>query len=224
MEAFPFTDEEWDPLKELASLILNASIRVEDPVLAASLRLDMLDRLEVLRERHGDHPVLLETMADYTDHLPEQVALYRRAAQLAEAHHLPTLSIRLSFVFALIELDQPMAALEELRACGDEAAKGNENDQKGWLNQLEMVIYEGKWDILYQRAAEIARMFALPVLRIRLLYVRFQLNENNPSAAREELRRCKSEVSENNAEEWAWWVELCDEANQAQSDEPDPTL
>ena len=93
MEAFPFTDAEWDPLRDLADPILNASL-ANDDALAASLRLNLLELLAGLRERHGDHPVLLETMADYTEAAADRVPLYRRAVEIAELHGLPTLSIR----------------------------------------------------------------------------------------------------------------------------------
>ena len=121
MEAFPFTDAEWDPLKPVVDSILDAD-RSGDDALKTSLRLDLLDMLAVLRERHGDHPVLLETIADYTDDDAESAALYRRAVAIAEEHGLPTLSIRRALAFTLKSLGNPAAALEELHACGGEAA------------------------------------------------------------------------------------------------------
>ena len=50
-----------------------------------------------MRARHGEHPVLFETEADFEDDPLRQVDLYRAAVQVAEQHGLPTLSIRISF-------------------------------------------------------------------------------------------------------------------------------
>ena len=53
----------------------------------------------MLRARHGEHPVLLETRADFAEDDVERVALYRRAAGLAAVHGLATLNIRLSHYY-----------------------------------------------------------------------------------------------------------------------------
>src|SRR5687767_5383934 len=100
MEAFPFTDAEWEPVKVAALAILNAG-SVGDDVLRASLRIQILDLLIDLRERHGDHPVLLETAADDTEDDAEGATLYRRAVGIAEANGLQTLSIRVALAFNL---------------------------------------------------------------------------------------------------------------------------
>jgi hypothetical protein len=134
VEAFPFTEAEWAPIRELAVPILDA--HAADDALYASLRLEMLHRLADLRERHGDHPALLETIADYTDGDGERAALYRRAVDLAVANGLPTLSIRLFFARVLLDLGQPAAARAELLACEGEARCGSERDWAGWADLL----------------------------------------------------------------------------------------
>jgi hypothetical protein len=173
-----------------------------------------------LRARHGDHPVLLETAADYTADLPERAALYRRAVELAGAHGLPTLSIRLSFAPVLVELGDAVAALEELRACGGEAAGGSADAREQWVRALEDVAYDAAGDAhrspLYRRAAEIAEMHGLPAFRIRLLHARFLLDVADPAAAEEELRRCRSGVPEGGEDDRAWWAELLDESGRAE--------
>jgi hypothetical protein len=136
MEAFPFTEAEWAPVKAAALSILNAQT-AGDEVLGASLRLDMLDLLAGLRERHGDHPVLLETVADYTDDDTERAVVYRQAADIAEANGLPTLSIRLFFARVLLDLGQPGAARKELRACEGEARDVGGREQEEWVELLE---------------------------------------------------------------------------------------
>jgi hypothetical protein len=219
MEAFPFTNAEWDPQKDLALSILNAEF-AEDDVLAASLKLDMLDRMDALRARHGDHPVLLETAADYTEDPPERAALYRRAVELADAHGLPTLSIRLSFAPVLTELGEPIAALEELRACGNEAATGSAGERRQWATGLEDVAYEAADDAerasLYRRAMEIAAAHGQSALRLRLLLVRFLLDVGELAVALEELRAGEGELPGGHEEDRTWWGELLTEASRAE--------
>ena len=74
--------------------------------------------LAELRSRHGDHPVLLETEADFTDDPATQRELYRRALQQAELGGLITYSIRISLARVLLDnFKLPDEALAELMAC-----------------------------------------------------------------------------------------------------------
>lgn len=218
MEAFPFTSAEWHPIRDAADSILDAHF-AEDDTLEASLRLEMLDRLADLRARRGDHPVLLETMADYTEADAERAVLYRQAIEIAEAHGLSTLSARVSFAPVLVALGAPAAALDELQACGGEAAGGSEDERKHWVWALEQVAYEAASDAqrgaLYRRAEEIARAHGLPALRIRLLHIRFLLDVGRWAAAREESQACASEAAAANEDERTWWAEMFEEANRA---------
>ena len=84
MEAFPFTEAEWAPIRELALPILDAHAAGDD-ALSASLRLEMLDRLADLRERRGDHPALLETIADYTNGDAERAEIFRSRLETTRA-------------------------------------------------------------------------------------------------------------------------------------------
>jgi hypothetical protein len=219
VEAFPFTDAEWDALKPVVESILNAS-PAEDDVLAASLRLELLERVDRLRERYGDHPVLLETAADYTDDEAESAALYRRAAEIAAANGLPTLSIRLSFAPVLVESGEPMAALAELRACGGEAADGNADERKQWMWELERVALDTTGDTqraaLFRQAADIAKMYGFSALRIQLSLARFLLDVGDPVTALEELRGCRGDVPAANEDDRMWWAGLLEEATRAE--------
>src|SRR5262249_28277770 len=142
MEAFPFTEAEWDPLKDAAESILDAYY-AEDGVLEASHRIEILDQLARLRERHGDHPVLLETIADYTEDPPERILLYRQAIEIAEAHRLPTLSIRLALAGVLVlDLGDSATALEELHACGCELPSGDEREREHWASLLREACHQ----------------------------------------------------------------------------------
>ena len=226
MEAFPFTDAEWDPLKPVAEAIIDA-VRADDDVLAASLRREMLELLDGLRKRHGDHPVLLETAADYTEDHTERSPLYRRAVEIAEVHGLPTLSIRLSFAFTLMNLGELAAALEELRACGGEAAGGSEEERAKWLELLgwaaDYTEDDAERPLVYRRAVEVAAAHGLPTLDIRLRLVRFLLDVGQPAAALEELRACRGEVPAANEDERTWWAGLLEEASRAEPGAaPDP--
>lgn len=213
MDEFPFTEAEWAPIKEVSLSILNASY-AEDEALGASLHLDMFDLLDGLRATHGDHPVLLETMADYSDDDAKRSALYRRATALAEEHGLPTLSIRLSFARMLVIGDDATTALDELRACGGEVAGADAGDRAEWTSLLSEAANNSGRIELYRQAAAIAAAFGQPALYIRLLLVRFLLDTGDTAAAREELRSCEGEVAAD-ADEQTWWAELLAEAGAA---------
>jgi len=131
MEVFPFTDAEWETVQKAARAVVNAAL-AEDSALHDSRLAELRAVLAVLRERHADHPTLLETEADFTVDTAPQVALYEQAKQKAVAHEMSTLSIRLSLARVLLEeLGQPEAARVELLACREElAADGDEWDRR----------------------------------------------------------------------------------------------
>jgi len=84
MKAFPFDPLEWQKVGDVAHSLVNASL-ADDSILHASLFAELLGVLEGLRQRYGEHPVLLETAADFCDDLVPQLDLYRSAIRLAEA-------------------------------------------------------------------------------------------------------------------------------------------
>jgi hypothetical protein len=131
VEAFPFTEAEWASVREAALPVVNATL-AGDQVLRASYLVGLLDVLAGLRARHGDHPVLLATEADFTEDDAEQVGLYRRAGAIAAAHGLPTLSIRLSLAQVLLDGGERDAALAELLACEGELVAGDESARADW--------------------------------------------------------------------------------------------
>ena len=131
MEAFPFTEAEWSAVSGAALPVVNAALS-GDAVVRASRLGDLLDVLAELRVRHGDHPALLETEADFTEDDGERVALYRRAVAVAVANGLQTLSIRLSLARVLLESGRPSEAAPELAACENELADGDESDRAAW--------------------------------------------------------------------------------------------
>ena len=92
----------------------------------------LVEVLAGLRARHGDHPVLLETEADFTEDDGERVLLYRRAMGVAEANGIQTLTIRLSLSRLLLDTGQHEAARDELLACEGELPDGDESDRASW--------------------------------------------------------------------------------------------
>lgn len=136
MEAFPFTDDEWEPVEEAALSLANAAM-ADDDVLRASLCSELLALLAELRTRYGDHPFLLELIADYTeDDDAGRAALYRQALDIAHANDLPTFTIRLSFARLLLETGQPALARKELLACERSLPGRNESEREEWSELL----------------------------------------------------------------------------------------
>ena len=77
VEAFPFSEAEWAAVREAALPVVNAAL-ADDAVLQASHLVGLMEVLAGLRARYGDHPVLLETEADFTEDDAESAALYGR--------------------------------------------------------------------------------------------------------------------------------------------------
>ena len=135
MEKFPFSKAEWAAVSDAALPVVNATM-VDDAVLRASHLVGLLDVLAELRARHGDHPVLLETEADFADDDRERIVLYRRAVGIADSHGLPTLSIRLSLSRLLLDQGEQAAARQELLACEGEVSGGDVSDRTSWAELM----------------------------------------------------------------------------------------
>ncbi len=131
MEAFPFTKSEWTAVSDATLPVVNAGL-AEDAVLRAFYLVGLIDVLAGLRVRYGDHPVLLETEADFAEGDGERVTLYQRAAGIAAAHGLPTLSIRLSLARVLLDLGQPAEAANELSLCESELTDTDDSERTSW--------------------------------------------------------------------------------------------
>lgn len=101
-ELWPFSKQDWNRVSEAARSIVNASC-CKDPVLRQSCCTELFQILSELREKHGGHPVLFETEADYTDDPKGRIELYRQAIAASETAGLQTLSIRISLAEVLIE-------------------------------------------------------------------------------------------------------------------------
>lgn len=141
MDPWPFTKAEWADVGDAALPVVNAGL-AEDAVLRASHLIGLLDVLDGLRAKHGDHPVLLETEADFIKEDDERLTLYRRAVSVAEANDIQTLSIRLSLAQLLIDMGEPAAARSELLACEAElSVVGDASDRTEWA-ELHKQTYD----------------------------------------------------------------------------------
>lgn len=132
MKEFPFTEPEWGQVMEATLDVTNATL-ADDEVLRGSCLVTLQQVLGELRERYGDHPVLVETEADFTDDEADRVDLYKLAIGSAAGHGLPTLSIRLSLARLLLEMGRSAEAQGELSACEGELPHGDAAERKEWL-------------------------------------------------------------------------------------------
>ncbi len=142
MEVFPFTVVEWERIKEAARHVVNATF-AEDEILRASKLIDLLDVLDELQTKYGTHPVLLETEADFISDENERVTLYLQAVELANTHHFPSLSIRLSLAGLFVDLERFAEANAQLLACENELPDADESEGETWV-ELRGIVQEAK--------------------------------------------------------------------------------
>lgn len=130
---WPFTEAEWDAVKEPALAAVNASI-AGDAVLREAAGVELMAVLDALRAVHGDHPVLTETAADFADDPAERRGLYEKAVREAVAGGWPTYTIRLSLARLLLdEFERAEDAMRELRASEAEVDElGDEWERRDW--------------------------------------------------------------------------------------------
>jgi hypothetical protein len=122
VEEFPFNQREWQEVADVSMSHTNATL-ADDAVLQASLYVELQEVLDKLRRKYGEHPILIETAADFGDDATERRDMYRSAVRLAEANGLPTFTIRISLGRLLLqEFDDPTQAAQELSACEAELA------------------------------------------------------------------------------------------------------
>jgi hypothetical protein len=128
----PFTAGEWDAVRWAAKAVMDAA-QAEDPARRAARFGDLRSILTELRGRHGNHPLLWETEADFAPDSEGAAELYRRAEAAALAAEMPTISIRVSLARVLIEeLSQLGKARQILLSCRDELPDAREADCAAW--------------------------------------------------------------------------------------------
>jgi len=99
VDPWPFEDEDWDNVVTITGRLTNA-ILADDEVLRQSIREELIQRIDDLTEKYGEHPVLLETLADFVTESNWRLGLYRRALDLSVKHGMPTLTIRVFLAVA----------------------------------------------------------------------------------------------------------------------------
>jgi hypothetical protein len=120
MDTFPFTNDDWLRVKAATYAIVNATL-ADDEVVAESLFTVLQDVLRELRCKYGDHPILLETEADFSNEPTDSIRLYAAALNIAKDNNLPTDSICLSYASALIDSERHLAeARVILESCRDQ--------------------------------------------------------------------------------------------------------
>ena len=130
MEQFPFSAAEWRRVSKFTGLIAIATY-LDDDVLAASHFASLQVVLDDLCKQHGEHPVLMETGADFTTDETASVRLYP-AVCLAGENQLPTLSIRLSLARILLDQQQAAEAAAELLAAKFELESCDDYEGNEW--------------------------------------------------------------------------------------------
>jgi hypothetical protein len=133
MEPFPFTEQDWAAVSSAAIAVTNA-VLADDNVLRQSELMNLEELVTSLSGKYGEHPVLLETLADFESDPERQVTLYRRALQQAERFGLPTVTIRLALAAVLLEeLQNPVEAGQVLMD-GESELAGHEDasDIEAW--------------------------------------------------------------------------------------------
>lgn len=147
MEIFPFSKADWDRVTRATWRVTNAGL-MDDEVLR-TIKFAALERLlKRLRRRYGNHPILLETWADFHDDPRVQVRAYRRAIRWAVAAGLPTLTIRLSLAGTLLDdYNAQQKARNELLACQSELAElADDGERRQWHELMARCSAQGNLD------------------------------------------------------------------------------
>jgi uncharacterized ferritin-like protein (DUF455 family) len=137
---FPFSQWEWNGVQRAARAVVNATL-ADDDVLRAVHFARLKRVLKRLRLKYGEHSILVETEADFSDDPAERHALYVHALELAQRDGLPSFTIRLSFASSLHNEDaNKKQVVEQLVACKDEIQKmGEDSDRKKWAELMNAV-------------------------------------------------------------------------------------
>jgi hypothetical protein len=141
LDPFPFTESEWAGVDEAAAKVTNATL-MDDDVLTASKLAELQIVLSSLRERYGDHPVLLETEADFLCDPVQSRQLYLQAIDGSMHSAIPAYTARISLAALLLdELGDREAARTQLMACeGETRELGEPWEQAQWMELLQRCV------------------------------------------------------------------------------------
>ena len=134
-----FTHEDWMRVVNAGFAVVDATAEEDDPRYEPALKA-LREVLMQLRAVYGDHPVLIETLADFEDDLWAKVALYDHALDRASQLKLPSHRIRLSLARSLIEeCGQPARAIKQLHACSADLERyGDADERKEYAELLSL--------------------------------------------------------------------------------------
>jgi hypothetical protein len=136
MQEFPFSQSDWQRVENITARITEACL-ADDHIVQASLFEELQALLVELRNRYGEHPILIETEADFTDDPLRQMDLYRSAIHLAEINQLPTYTIHISFANILFHgFQNSNQAINELMACELEVSQRADQWEKQEWHEL----------------------------------------------------------------------------------------
>jgi len=119
MDKFPFSKDDWGEIVDIECDMANFLEREDED--SPELFSKFLGIIKKLENKYGRHPVLLETLADFTDDPEESKKLYTEALEIATKNGLPTITIRISFAESLIDyFDNNAYALQILKSADNE--------------------------------------------------------------------------------------------------------
>ncbi len=138
MEEFPFSQEDWKLVEQASWSIANATV-IEDDILAAAGHAELEQVLAELTAKYGEHPILVETAADFEATDAARIELYEQALSMAEMHGLQTYTIVLSLARLLTEdFGQTATAHTRLMDCAAEVATlADEDERREWQELLD---------------------------------------------------------------------------------------
>ena len=135
MTEFPCTLEEWDLVVDLSARMVNDYYK-RNPVEQEALRTILLNHVHGLRTKYGDHPAILETIADFTENESERVEYYNLACTAAAANSMPTIGIKNYLASSYTASGQVLAALNILMESGRELATSDDSTRADWIKTV----------------------------------------------------------------------------------------
>ena len=139
MNAFPFANAEWERVKDAAHPVVQARLEDDDAV-GESMFIRLQETLHELRCKYGEHPVLLETEADFCDDPDDAIPLYAKALNLAQQNSLPTVSICLSYAHSLDEQRKVEEAMIVLESCREQVYADGDLSEREDYEELTTLL------------------------------------------------------------------------------------
>lgn len=215
MAEFPCTKEEWDLVVRLSARFVNDYYK-RNPVEKDALRTELLDMLHGLRKKYGDHPAILETIADYTKDESEQIEYYNLACAAAAANSMPTIGIKNYLASSYTLSGQALAALNVLRESGRELATTDDSTRIDWIKAVSQAANaaENPPELVnsLRVAIDILDTYNISALDLRLNLAMSLLENNENLAAIQVLQLCRTDALAADSDIRDRWLILYDDA------------